>query len=724
MSRARQWTVGARFTATVFVGSFLLFLVQPMIARLALPRLGGAPAVWNSAMLVYQALLLAGYAYAHLLGRLAPRKQAAVHLGVFALAAFSLPIGLLDLDVPQGAGLFLWVPWLLLVSVGPLFFVISAQTPLLQRWFALTSGKDPYPLYAASNLGSFAGLFAYPLLVEPMVAVADQRWYWSAAYLGLAALAAWCALALPRTAPVDQREVRSTRPARNIVLSWIMVAAIPSGLVLSTTLYITTDIVAIPLLWALPLGLYLLSFTVAFGAPEIIVRPIMWAAPVVLLLNAVLLFSAPSSGSAVLFAGLSALGLFLVSVSLHRRLYETRPPADQLTAFYLALAVGGVLGGLFCALIAPLLFDWTYEHALLIVAAALLLTARSPFKPVYDLWDGGRLANVVTLIGIPTVLLLSVASIPLGRLAVAPAILVVAIAAIGNRPLFAAAVASLVLTTGGWNNLRASVEPGRLTRSFFGVYTLEENARDRAISHGTTVHGIQNRGSPERERMPTTYYAPRSGVGLVLSSPLIADTARVGLVGLGAGTLSCYARPAQQWTIYEIDPVVVQIASDPRRFSFLSRCLPKRRMVIGDARLTLARETAPKVDMLIIDAFSSDSIPVHLLTREAFQIYRQRLKDDGLLLVHISNRYLHLDSVLGAEAEAAGWSARIRIFKPKRADRSLNYFGSDWVVLSPSQIRISALEQAEPGLTWLPLPPPVSAPWSDDHASLLPVLKF
>jgi hypothetical protein len=272
-------------------------------------------------MLVYQALLLGGYAYAHVLGKFAPQKQAVLHLVAVALAALTLPIGLLDVDVPEGSSLIVWVPFVLLASIGPLFFVISAQAPLLQRWFALTNGQDPYRLYAASNLGSFAGLFAYPLLVEPMIAVADQRWLWSAAYLVLAALLVWCSLALPRAADIEREHDKSGSRAPNSrsYLFWALVAAVPSGLILSTTLHITTDIVAMPLLWALPLGVYLLSFSFAFGASDAIVRPILWSAPIVLLLNAALLFSAPSSGSALLLAGLSTLSLFVASVSLHKR---------------------------------------------------------------------------------------------------------------------------------------------------------------------------------------------------------------------------------------------------------------------------------------------------------------------------------------------------------------------------------------------------------------------
>ena len=315
-------TSRARFVATIFVGSFLLFLVQPMIARMALPRLGGAPSVWNSAMLVYQSLLLAGYAYAHWLGRLRPKAQASVHVVLLVLAGLTLPIGLSSAVPPPDANPFLWVPWLLLMSVGPLFFVISAQAPLLQRWFALTDGGDPYPLYAASNLGSFGGLISYPLLVEPLLPVSEQRWVWSAGYALLVILVGSCGSGLPQTASV-QREVADAAPAPDAttIARWVLLAAVPSGLILSTTLYITTDIIAMPLLWVLPLGVYLLSFTVAFSSGGKVAGAIIRLAPLLLLFACLALFlDRPTSRS--FFAALRSSNLFTVSVALHRQLVQ------------------------------------------------------------------------------------------------------------------------------------------------------------------------------------------------------------------------------------------------------------------------------------------------------------------------------------------------------------------------------------------------------------------
>ncbi|MEP7129589.1 MAG: fused MFS/spermidine synthase [Sphingomicrobium sp.] len=724
-----------RFVVTIFAGSFLLFLVQPMIARMALPRLGGAPSVWNSAMLVYQLLLLAGYAYSHWLGRLAPRSQAAIHLTAFVVAATMLPIGLMAVTPPSDANIFLWVPWLLFVSIGPLFLLVSAQAPLIQRWYALSGGGDPYPLYAASNAGSFCGLLAYPLLVEPLFPVAVQRLAWSVGYGGLVLLAAWCALRLPAAAA--SAEIASTAKDRPIgwrtFATWALLAAIPSGLMLATTLHITTDLVAMPLLWVLPLGLYLLSFTVAFAADRRVADSMSRLAPVVLLASAYGVFSNTPVYAAA-FAAVALIGLFFVSAAIHTRLYELRPDPAHLTVFYLAMSVGGALGGLFCALLAPMIFDWTYELPILVVAAAYIVGANSPFPWLQSFWQSGGAPRIARW-SIPVLLLIALVGQGTFGMGYSPwlvtattmVLIALPILAIGNRIAFAAAVAALMLATGGWSKIALSVEPGRMTRSFFGIYSIW-NRQDgtRMLVHGTTIHGIQRHGSPALERYPTSYYAYKSGVGLALAgAPAIAgDHARIDVVGLGAGTLACYSRPGQSWRFYEIDPAVARIAGDPKQFTFLSGCLPAAQIAIGDARLTLESSPPASADILIVDAFSSDSVPMHLLTREAFRDYRRHLAPGGLLLVHISNRFLDLSPVVAAEA-SDGWTARARTFVPNAAENKAWQTASSWIALSPSPATIARLEKASGAGQWSVLQPrPGFAPWTDDHASILPIIKW
>jgi len=721
-----------RFVATIFTGSFLLFLVQPMIARMALPRLGGAPTVWNSAMLVYQALLLAGYAYAHWLGRFRARSQAGIHITVLLLAGLTLPIGLIASTPPPDANPFLWVPWLLLVSIGPLFFAVSAQAPLLQRWFALSDAGDPYPLYAASNLGSFGGLLAYPFIVEPLLGVTDQRWLWSVGYGLLVLLVAWCGLRLPKSARAESKAADTPAPDWRTIGKWIALAAVPSGLILSTTLHITTDMVAMPLLWVLPLGVYLLSFTVAFASSRSAANWIIRLAPLILLFGCFGVFI--QNGWLVLvFGAISILNVFTVSVALHSRLFEIRPPAQHLTFFYLMMSVGGVFGGAFCALIAPLIFNWTYEYLLLLVAAAALMHATSPFDRLVKLWDGSANARRITPVGILVVFaVVIIAKAFLGRNVSGPlahagtvAILTIAIFAIGNRALFTAAVAALLISAGGWDKLAESADRGTMTRSFFGIYEIRPGANNsRMLVHGTTIHGIQNLGSPDRERMETSYYAPLSGVGLAMRSAtdLFGLNARVGIVGLGAGTLSCYARPGQAWTFYEIDPAVSRIARDPTKFTFVARCKPDAQIRLGDARLLIERAPAASTDLLVLDAFSSDSVPMHLLTSEAFADYRRILSPNGLLMVHISNRYLDLKPVVAAASRSGGWTAALRRYRTDSAGVGRNETGSDWVALSQNPVTVQHVVKGE---QWLPLPLRAGfKPWTDDHASVLPLIDF
>jgi hypothetical protein len=732
----RGGSVRARFVATIFTGSFLLFLVQPMIARMALPRLGGAPSVWNSAMLVYQLLLLGGYAYAHWLGRLAPKRQAAIHLILLVLAGLTLPIGLMATVPPPDANPFLWVPWLLLFSIGPLFFVVSAQAPLLQRWFALEGGGDPYPLYAASNLGSFGGLIAYPLLAEPLLPVSQQRLLWSFAYGLLVLLVGWCGFALPKGQTSKSAEPEHIpAPGWRPIARWIVLAAVPSGLILSTTLHITTDIAAMPLLWVLPLGAYLLSFTVAFAANRRIANSMIRLAPLVLILACFGVFFRTSSLLLVLaFGGVAILNLFAVSVALHSRLFESRPPARQLTLFYLALALGGALGGLFCALIAPLIFNWTYEHLILLVAAAWLFRQRNPFDRVANIWDGDRLGRRVT-IGVIVLMAVLLAAAAAGLLGVRPSVginnailvtlAVTAILAIGNPLLFAVSVAALVMVAGGWGRLAA--HHGDLSRSFFGIYSVQAGENfSRVLVHGTTTHGVQNLGSPERQRMETSYYAPRSGVGLAMRATprLFGDRAHVAIVGLGAGTLACYAQPGQDWTFFEIDPVVVRTAIDPGHFTFLHLCKPDAHILVGDARLLIERAPPASADLLVVDAFSSDSVPMHLLTREAFADYKRLLTPNGLLLIHISNRFFDLRPVVAAAAVSGSWNASLRSYLPDAEAQARNEYASHWIALSQSSASLDTLVGGS-GEEWRPLTPrPGFAPWTDDHASVLPLISL
>lgn len=717
-------TAGRRrlFVAAILLGSFLLFLVQPLVARMALPRLGGAPNVWNSAMLVYQALLLGGYAYAHALGRLTLRRQALVHLAVLLLAALTLPIGLAELPPPASGWEVLWVPLLFLATIGPLFFAVSAQAPLLQRWFAADPGAgDPYPLYAASNLGSFAGLVAYPLLAEPLLPLRAQSAAWAIGYGALVVLVAVAVRRLPHTPPQTLGDRTDAGPIgwRRIAL-WLSLSAVPSGLMLSTTTYLTTDIVAMPLLWVIPLGLYLLSFTVAFaerrGVANLVSR---YAAALVLVLGSVTMMLS-GGGGAIPAAFASVALLAVVATALHARLYGTRPAPEHLTLFYLVMAAGGALGGALTALIAPVVFDWTWEHPLLIVAAALLVP-----MPAYARWterfDWSPLRTRVTLATIFALALLAIAVLVRATMAedrdgLTVQILLAVVTVLGLlvvrwRVAFAGVLALAMLALGGIDPLAVSLT-GERSRSYFGVYTVRDiDDAARTLAHGTTLHGVQLRAAG-LETEPTTYYGRRSGIGIALGEA--AADARVGIVGLGVGTLACYRRPGQAWTFYEIDPAVLAY-SRSGQFTFLRRCTPDARVVIGDARLELAQAPRGAYDVLAIDAFSSDAVPLHLLTDEALKVYLRALAPDGVLLVHISNRYVDLAPALGALARANGLSAIVR--NDLQAEMPLTR--SVWVALARDPARLDRLRSAR-DLNWTALDTSRTTVWTDDYASILP----
>ncbi|MCC2602899.1 spermidine synthase [Sphingopyxis yananensis] len=728
MGTARRWI----FVATILVGSFLLFLVQPMVARMVLPKLGGAPAVWNSAMLVYQALLLGGYAYAHWLGRFSLKRQALVHGGLLLVAAAWLPIGIASIGAPASGQEALWVPLLLLASIGPVFFAVSAQAPLMQRWFAADSAAgDPYYLYAASNLGSFAGLISYPLLVEPNFLLAQQAWGWTFGYGLLFLLVAGAAAARWHSqngpASLGTNDAAQPAPSLRRKLHWLAIAAVPSGLMLSTTTHLTTDIVAMPLLWVLPLGLYLLSYVFAFTENSVIKSVLTTVAPAALLLIGGL--SMINSGGSMTVALASLALLFILSVSLHGYLYHLRPAPQHLTLFYLIMSAGGVLGGLFAALVAPILFDWVYEHPILMVAAALLLPL-----PVLIPWqqmlgvsarNAGRVVTV--LLGCVAAMAFHVAGewngVFEGDIGLFVGLMfLIGVLCIGWRWVYVLVLLALMLAMGGVSNIGQSLSGDRV-RSYFGVYSVTDDvaADQRRLAHGTTLHGLQRMGAAERLE-PTTYYGRTSGVGLVLQQA--SPTASIAIVGLGAGTLACYRQPSQTWTFFEIDPVMMQIARDPARFTFLSDCAPDAPVVLGDARLMLEQVPAKTFDILVIDAFSSDAIPLHLLTKEAIDIYARALKDDGLLLLHISNRFFDLEPVLAADAAARGWPVAMRVDEP---DDDAGYLtGSSWVAMAPSANRLAMLTYDDPtGTPWQGLEKtPAFRRWTDDYASTLPILMW
>ncbi len=720
------------FVLTILTGSFLLFLVQPMVARMALPRLGGAPNVWNSAMLVYQALLLAGYYYAHRLSKLPIARQARIHLVLFAIAAVTLPVGLIDLP-PSPAGFeVLWVPALLALSIGPVFLLVSAQAPLMQRWYASDPDAGaPWALYAASNLGSFSGLVAYPLVVEPLLSIHAQSWLWTVGYGLLLGLIALCAVARRgATGPVTTAETAAIAPIpRRKIALWLALAAVPSGLMLSTTTHLTTDLFAMPLLWVIPLGLYLLSFVFAFAERRGAAQTLTLATwPALFTAGALAMVSQGSNGLVPVFASVAL--LFLICVALHARLYDERPDPAHLTLFYLIMSLGGVLGGLFTALFAPVVFDWAWEHPLLVLAAALLLPASAAFDwrslpgldpsshhivriaalamALFCSWqvmtivesDGNKLLAAFWLVGVTA-----------GGLLVSQ-----------WRWLVFMVLLWAMLAQGGLLTLKETLEGSR-QRSYFGIYTVRDRPADkvRTLAHGTTLHGVQST-DPAKARQPLSYYGPTSGAGLVFAraQALFGPGARLGVVGLGAGSLACYKKPGEVWTFFEIDPLVVSYSRD-RTFTYLQDCAPDARIVLGDARIELTKIPAGSLDVLAVDAFSSDAIPLHLMTDEALGVYERALSPKGVMLLHISNRFIDLEPVLAADAKKRGLTAVKRFDVPATND---GYTASVWIALSRDPGAIAAIRAQSGGQEWSPLGKPSRSVWTDDHASILPHVEW
>lgn len=724
----------ALFVVTILTGSFLLFLVQPMVARMALPRLGGAPNVWNSAMLVYQALLLAGYGYAHWLGGLPFRRQATIHLVLLVLAALWLPITLANLPAPAPGWEALWVPGLLALTIGPVFLLVSAQAPLMQRWFSLHPGATgPWALYAASNLGSFAGLLAYPLVAEPLLSLKAQSWMWTFGYALLILLIAVAALVRWHVAPAakadeDRADDGARIGWRRIVL-WLALAAVPSGLMLSTTTHLTTDVFAMPLLWVIPLGLYLLSFVVSFSDKRRVVWAVTVTTPFMLMLAGGMAMASHSAGTMALAVS-SVLLLFMICVALHARLYDARPNARQLTLFYFVMSAGGALGGVFTALIAPTLFDWVWEHPLLVLAAAALL----PRELLFDLRrlpgvvPAARWLAVVALVGLALFLAWQLKELPMdesvqstrGFLALGFAICAVLLAP--WRPIFVALLFVLMLAQGGLETAEGTID-GLRTRSYFGIYTVRDypDAKVRMLSHGTTLHGEQST-DPAKRREPSTYYGASSGVGLAFThaQELYGQHARIGVVGLGAGTLACYQKPGESWRFFEIDPAMLAY-SQSRTFTYLADCAPDAKVVLGDARIELAKEPRGSFDLLAIDAFSSDSIPLHLLTDEALGIYLDGLAGNGLLLFHISNRFIDLEPVLAAAARKRGLQVMIRRDVPAKGTMIT---ASSWVVMTRDRAKFIALQAADHDHPWDVLEPAAARVWTDDHASIMPYVSW
>ena len=725
----------ATFAGTLFLSALLLFAVQPMFAKMVLPKLGGSPGVWSVAMVFFQGALLAGYAYAHVLtAKLSPRHGALIHIGVMAtVLIMALPVGVAaGFGRPPSEAQGLWLLGLFAASIGLPFFAVAANAPLLQAWFARSGHPhrdDPYFLYGASNVGSLLALISYPLLVEPLATLGQQArlWTWGFGLLiGAVALSAGFVVR-PRTpasfgavtAPLAEH-VGWKRRAR-----WTAYAFVPSALLVAVTAHISTDVAAAPLFWVVPLALFLVTFIITFQRKPILphtlmlrLQPIMVGLPAISSLDG-LRFDWP------LAITLHLVGFFSIAMVCHGELVRRRPPAARLTEFYLCMSLGGVLGGLFAGLLAPAIFSTVVEYPLLIVAGLLCRPGLWEAPDRRRQWgEGAAILAVAALAVVPG---LAFGWMPpegaaspykWGLAALAGLIMLQA-----RHPARLASLVVLAMAISG--TYSASMRPLETVRSFFGVHKIVEtpDRQFHLLMHGTTAHGAVRVRSPdgkpaEGPPKPTTYYH----AGGAIAQPILAARQAKGgkldsvaVIGVGTGSLACFKQPSEAWTFYDIDVDVVAIARHPTKFRFISTCAPDAAFVIGDARVTVADARDGGFDVIVVDAFTSDAIPVHLLTREAIALYLRKLAPNGLIVIHVSNRNMELALVVAAAAAEDGlvaWTSdRFELGRPDFE------FDPQVVVLARREDDIGPLRTTP---DWKPLPRTSAVKaWTDDYADIV-----
>ncbi len=755
------------FTVATFAGAFLLFWIQPLFTKSVLPLLGGSPGVWNTALVFFQGTLLVGYLYVHLTTRhLTSRAQVSLHLVLLLAVLLVLPTGVAEGWSPPATSVPTpWLLGLLAVSIGLPFFAVSTTAPLVQRWFAHTGhpdADDPYFLYSASNLGSLVALLAFPALLEPFVGLERQAWLWTAGYVVLALLLAGCAAVAWRTASEDREEDArpesadpalgvsgadlaaphaATNPAGshgeggssegNVGWSrrarWLLLAAVPSSLLLGVTSHISTDLASFPLLWIVPLVLYLLTYIVAFARrPVIRHRWMVKAQPYLLIFLALSLTWEAAQRLLVFNIVLHLIAFFVIAMVCHRELAELRPSTERLTEFYLWLSLGGVLGGAFTALAAPILFDSVLEYPLAVVIAAMLRPAADPSAPAFRPKDllGPALLAAVTLVPLSIVgtEALFVTELGLvGPLLLFAALALVSFAFVGRPVRFALGLAVVFVV--GFQVFQPEPVIAR-ERSFFGIHRVksEGGAPHHLLFHGTTLHGAQNM-APGHRRDRIMYYVPQGPLGQIFDRlEEVRPPRTVGVLGLGSGALSCYGGPAQEWTFFEIDPLVEEIARDTTLFRYLEECGRWVDVVLGDGRLSLEDVPDGTYDLLIFDAFTSDAIPMHLITVEALELYASKLTPEGVLLFHISNRYMDLRPALANIVSAASLAGRVQHFSVPPDAREEYISSSTWAVIARDSPHLALLDGDE---RWDPLEPdPGVSTWTDDFSNILEVLNI
>jgi hypothetical protein len=735
------------FAVAIFTSAALVFVVQPMVTKLVLPMLGGSPAVWNTAMVFFQTALLAGYGYAHLLQMVGSiRTQVGIHLGLLLAAALFLPLSVNGLlGDPDPAAPILWLLATLTLSVGAPFAVLSATAPLLQAWNARVraghaDGKNPYVLYAASNLGSFLALLSYPIVIEPLATLSGQRgWFgWSGGYVLFVLMVVALAFTVWR-----RRLDRTSEPARlaaSAPIPWrekgilVLLAAAPSSLMLGVTAHLSTDVASAPFLWVLPLALYLLTFVIAFQNRPWIPLNVTLVIQGTTGAIVVLIVAFRSANWAMAF-GLHLTAFFFAALMCHQLLAARRPSPDRLTEFYLLMSLGGVVGGAFTALLAPVIFNMVWEYPLVLVLVGLA-------RP----WGRGRLTgtHIGTLVAAAVVaaspVLISLwlnandgargwfyDNFPLGMDQLTMVLLMpAAICAflVRDRALLFTAILLMITLSAQW--IARGYDWSLSERSFFGVMRVANSPDPRlggdvhVLMHGTTLHGAQARDG-RFDCVPTLYYAASTPIGQAADMIGRRGPARIGVVGQGSGAMATYKRTEDTMTFFEIDPMVNDLSRDPRWFTYISHCASGPiNTVLGDARLTLARETPGSYDLLIIDAFSSDAVPTHLLTEEAIAGYLALLKPDGVVLLHLSNRNLDITLPAIAAAQALGRPSLHQLYYERDDTPEMAEASTEALILSPTA---QGLADFRADARWHTPARTAVRPWTDDYVNLFGSLQ-
>ncbi|MEE8350209.1 MAG: fused MFS/spermidine synthase [Acidobacteriota bacterium] len=730
------------YSMTLFLSAALMFMVQPMFGKMVLPLLGGSPAVWNTEVAFCQAALLLGYLYAHVTSHwLGIRRQAVLHCFVVFV-----PLLLLPIEIPQGQApptVGSPVPWLLgllSVALGLPFFMVATIAPMLQKWFSNTDhprSEDPYFLYAASNAGSLIGLLGYPILVEPYFELKTQGWVWGVGYGVLIALTLACAVKAlqsnrspaernssdqnPGAAPENRGDPLNPRQR----LRWILGAFVPSSLMLSVTTYLSVNIAPVPLLWVIPLSIYLVTFILVFARRKILPHGGMVRIFSAAILPLIIVIIFQATQPIWLMMGIHLVGFFVIAMVCHGDVAKYRPRPIHLTEYYLWISFGGVLGGLFNAIVAPAIFPTLTEYPLVLVLSVLLLAwNRGELQRPYA-WQDLVLPGSLGVITGGFVYLFEILDMAAGPLAQVVMFGIPAGVCYGfsRRPLrFGLSLGALFLASSLYSGGQGTIL--HTERDFFGIHKvlLDRQGSYHLLSHSGTLHGRQ---SLERSRRcePLSYYHASGPLGQVFSALHNRATQwRIAAIGLGTGSTASYQQSGQQWTFFELDPTVVEIASNSNYFTFLSDCAQSVKVILGDARLSLSREKDNQYDLIILDAYSSDSIPIHLMTREALQLYRDKLTDDGLLVFHLSNQYLDLASVAATLAQDAGMAYRFQDDGDlSRDERSLGKDSSRWAIMAHHAESFGRLAQ-DP--RWQEVGRTEGRVWTDNHSSIFSVLDW